>query len=71
MDVLLRSIAVFIEVLILAAIAYHILNGVRLMIFDMGLKPVYANIIAIVFVAAGFVLVTFFSAHLITFYPPA
>ena len=69
MDVLLRAIAIFIEVLLLASIMYVLLTGVRLTIFDLGLGPRYKKVVAMVLVMAGGILVVFFIAHLTTFYP--
>ncbi len=69
MDILVRTIAIIIEVAILAAITYAILNGVRLSAFDLGVKPKYSRAIAMMLIAVGFIVLTFFIAHLTTFYP--
>ena len=69
MDIFLRTIAIIIEVLILAVIAYAVLNGVRLTAFDLGVGPKYSKAIATVLLAVGFLIVVFFIAHLTTFYP--
>ena len=69
MDVLLRTIAIFVEVLILAAITYALLNGVRLILFDLGLGLKYGKAVAMMLVTVGCILVVFFIAHLTTFYP--
>ena len=69
MDVLLRGIAIFIEVLVLASIMYVLLAGARLTIFDLGLGPRYKKVVAMVLVMAGSVVVVFFIAHLTAFYP--
>jgi len=69
MDIVLRTIAVFIEVIILMAITYSVLNGARLTAFDLGIGPKYSKAIAMVLVAIGFIIVVFFIAHLTTFYP--
>ena len=69
MDIFIRAIAILIEVVLLIAIFYYILNGVRLILFDMGLTQKYSKIVALAFIAVGCVLVTFFISHLITFYP--
>jgi succinate dehydrogenase/fumarate reductase cytochrome b subunit len=71
MDLLLRTIAIIIEVVILAAIAYVILNGVRLAALDLGIKPKYNRVIIMAFFAVGVIIVAFFIAHLTTFYPAA
>ena len=69
MDMLLRTIAIFMEVTLLAAITYALLNGVRLTIFDLGLGPKYKKAVAMVLITVGCIVVVFFIAHLTTFYP--
>ena len=69
MDMFLRVIAIIIEVLILAAIAYAVLNGVRLTAFDLGIKRKYNKFISLALIAVGFIFLIFFIAHLTTFYP--
>lgn len=70
MNILLRSIAVAIEVLILMAMFYFVLSGARLILFDFGIKQKYSKIITMAFVAIGCVLAVFLISHLTTFYPP-
>ena len=69
MDILLRTIAIIIELVILAAITYSMLNGVRLAAFDLGIGPKYSKAIAMVFLMIGVIFVVFYIAHLTTFYP--
>lgn len=69
MDVLLRAVAIFIEVAILAAVMYVLFTGVRLTVFDLGLGLRYKKIVTIALVLAGFIVVVFFIAHLTSFYP--
>lgn len=69
MDVLLRVVAIFIEVAILTAIMYVLFTGVRLTVFDLGLGLRYKKIVTIALVLAGFIVVVFFIAHLTSFYP--
>ena len=69
MDILLRTIAIIVEVVILVAIAYSVLNGVRLTAFDLGIGPKYSKAIAMMLLAVGFIIVIFFIAHLTAFYP--
>jgi succinate dehydrogenase/fumarate reductase cytochrome b subunit len=69
MEALLRPIAVFIEVLLLAAVFYCILAGVRLMLFDLGITRKYSNIITLMLLAVGAMVVVFLSSHLSAFYP--
>jgi succinate dehydrogenase/fumarate reductase cytochrome b subunit len=70
MDMILRVIAIIIEVVILMAIAFAVLNGVRLTIFDLGIGQKYSKVLALAFLTIGIIIVVFFVAHLTTFYPP-
>lgn len=69
MDIFLRTIAIIVEVLILAAITYAVLNGVRLTVADLGIGPKYGRAVVLALLAVGFIVVIFFIAHLTTFYP--
>lgn len=69
MDVLLRVVAIVIEVLILTAIIYVLLTGAWLTIFDLGIGSKYKKVIATVLVLVGCIVVVFFIAHLTAFYP--
>jgi len=69
MDIFLRAIAILVEASILAAIIYALLNGVRLILFDLGIGAKYKKVVAMVLVMAGCIVVVFFVAHLTTFYP--
>ena len=69
MDILLRVIAIAIEVLILAALMYALLTGVWLTIFDLGLGPKYKKAVAMALALVGGMAVIFFIAHLTSFYP--
>jgi len=66
---LLRAIAIIMEVVILIVITYAVLNGVRLTAFDLGIGPKYAKAIVMALLAVGVIVVAFFIAHLATFYP--
>jgi len=68
-DILLRVVAILVEVLILGAIIYSLLTGVRLTAFDLGLGPKYRKIIAIMLVVVGGMVMVFFISHLTSFYP--
>ena len=70
MDIVLRAIAIFIEVIILIAMFYFILNGVRLILFDLGVTQKYSRILSVILIAIGCVLAAFFISHLTAFYPP-
>ena len=69
MDILFRTIAIIIEVLILGVITYAVLNGARLTIFDLGVRAKYGKAVAMALIAVGVILIIFFIAHLTTFYP--
>ncbi len=69
MDILLRVIAIFFEVVLLAVIIYVMLNGVRLTAFDLGIGPKYNKVVTMALITAGVIMVVFFIAHLTTFYP--
>jgi len=68
-DILLRTIAIIIEVGILASIIAVLIAGVRLIAFDLGLGQKYNKAIVMVMVMAGTLIVVFFIAHLTSFYP--
>jgi hypothetical protein len=69
MDILLRTIAIIVELLILAVIAYSILKGVKLTALDMGIRTKYRKILTLLMVVVGIIVMFFFIAHLTTFYP--
>ncbi len=70
MEVIVRVIAIFIEVVILAVLAFCFLDAVRLIAYDFGVSRTKFNkILVTVLLAVGGVLVTFFISHLITLYP--
>ena len=69
MEIFLRAIAIFIEVLLLASIIYVLLTGVRLTAFDLGLGPRYKKVVAGALILAGGIVVAFFIVHLASFYP--
>lgn len=66
---MIRAIAIIIEVLILAAMMYVMLAGVRLIMFDLGLGRRYDKFIVTALLLVGAVSVVFFVAHLTSFYP--
>ena len=70
MDVLLRVIAILVEVLILGAVIGAMLFGARLTFFDLGLRPKYRKMIDMALVIVCSIIVVFFIVHLTTFYPP-
>jgi succinate dehydrogenase/fumarate reductase cytochrome b subunit len=69
MEALIRIIAIIIEVLLLAAIAYAVLNGVRLAALDLGIRAKYGRAVTLALFAVGLIVLVFFIAHLTTFYP--
>ncbi|MFC1963893.1 hypothetical protein ACFLV1_00760 [Chloroflexota bacterium] len=69
MDIFLRTVAVIVEVMILAVIAYVILRGVALTGFDLGIGAKYRKAIMMALLVVGTLVVVFFLAHLFTWYP--
>jgi succinate dehydrogenase/fumarate reductase cytochrome b subunit len=69
MEVFLRVIAIILEIVVLSAIVYAILSGVRLGLNDFGAGPKYTKAIVMALAAVGFILLIFFVAHLTVFYP--
>lgn len=68
-DVFLSLVPVLIELVLLVAIFYHMLNGVRLILFDMGLTLKYSKIIVLTLSAVMSMIVVFLVSHLLAFYP--
>ena len=69
MDIILRAIAIITELVILFAVFFFILTGVRLLLFDMGISQKYSRIIAVALIAVGGVIAVFLISHLTAFYP--
>ena len=69
MDMWPRIIAIVVEVLLLTALTYAVLKGVRLAASELGIGPKYGRAVVLALLAVGFIVVIFFIAHLITFYP--
>ena len=65
MDIFLRTIAIFIEVVLLTAITYSVLSGARLIAFDLGIRPKYNKMVTVVLITGGVIVLVFFIAHLI------
>ena len=63
------TIAIILEVILLAAIAYVILNGVRLTALDLGIGSKYNKAITLALIVVGCIVVVFFIAHLMAWYP--
>jgi len=68
MDIFLRTIAITIEVLILASLLGCFLFGVWLTVFDLGIKPKYKKIMVMALVMVGGICVIFFITHLTAWY---
>jgi hypothetical protein len=69
MDTFLRTVAIVIELLILAGVAFSVLKGVKLILFSLGLKPKYNRVINMALISVGIIFMIFCIAHLTTFYP--
>lgn len=69
MDAFLRVIAVIIEVVILGAVFYFMIGGVRLILFDLGVRKQYSKPITVLLMAVGCLILVFLISHLSAFYP--
>ena len=69
MDALIRAVAILVEVLILSTITFCLLLGVRIVLFDLGLRAKYKSMVNVVLAAVGVIALTFFIVHLTAFYP--
>ena len=69
MDIVLRTIAIFIEVVLLVAILYCLIAGVWLTLFDLGVAAKYKKAVTMGLVMVGCILFVFLIAHLTAFYP--
>ena len=69
MDAFLRAIAVILEIIVIGAIFFCILYGVKMVLLEIGMKEKYSKIINVALVAVGGLLLTFLASHLATFYP--
>ena len=69
MDVLLRGVGIFLEWLVLSALVYYMLSGMKLMLADLGIAPKYMKGITMALSAVGSLVIIFIIAHLTTFYP--
>jgi len=66
---LFRGLAIILEVAVLTGLIYSIVNGARYALFDYGLDEKYSDFIMLMVVIVVCIALTFFAAHLITFYP--
>jgi hypothetical protein len=64
-----RAAAIFVEVVLLMAITVALLLGVRVILFDIGLRPKYKNMVNAILMVVGVIAATFFIVHLAAFYP--
>ena len=64
-----RILAIAIEVVIMVALTYSLLLGMRLTVFDIGLEPKYDRFLKWVLAIVGCLISAFFVAHLTLFYP--
>ncbi|MFC2051577.1 hypothetical protein ACFLT4_02475 [Chloroflexota bacterium] len=69
MDIVIRSIAIFLEVILLAAIFYSLLKGVKLTVLDLGIGQKYSKMLTAVLMVVGVLIVVFLVVHLTSFYP--
>ncbi len=64
-----RAIAIFAELIILAALIFSLLWAVRLALLDLWLSPKYKPVATMALAAIGGLAMMFLIAHLISFYP--
>ena len=69
MDVFIRTVAIILEVLVLAGIIFCILWGVKLILAEFGVGSKYNRAILMALSVVGALLVIFFVTHLTAFYP--
>jgi len=69
MHTFLSIIAILIEVAILGTAFGCMIAGVRLILFDLGIKEENNKIVTLFLVVAGCLLLVFIFCHLFTFYP--
>ncbi len=69
MDILLRVIAIFVELVILAAVMYSLLTAVKLTVLDLGVGEKYKRMMTLLLGVVGLIVVVFFIVHLMAFYP--
>ena len=66
-----RAIAISLELVLLIGLLLSLLTGAGLALFDLGIRLKYRQAVAVALIALGSLLVIFFIAHLISFYPAA
>jgi hypothetical protein len=64
-----RAIAIFVELAILAGLAFSMLWAVRLALFDLWLSPKYRPAVTMALATIGGLAMIFLIVHLISFYP--
>ena len=69
MDILVRTAAIVLEVLVLAGIVGCILWGVKLILAQFGVDSKYNRAILMALTVVGALLVIFYVTHLTAFYP--
>ena len=68
MGVFLRTIAIIVEVAILAGLLWAFLFGAGLTIFDLGIKPKYKKVVIAAMILVGGICLIFFITHLTAWY---
>ncbi|MFC1873873.1 hypothetical protein ACFLYX_01065 [Chloroflexota bacterium] len=69
MDIFLRVVAIFVEVVILAGVMYALLTGVKLTALDLGVGERYKRMMTLLLGVVGLIVIVFFIVHLTAFYP--
>ncbi len=69
MEVFYRPITIIVELIILMALISSLFAGALFALFDLGFNKKYQKFVTWVMMIVGFLVLVFFTAHLITFYP--
>lgn len=69
MELFYRPITIILELIILMALISSLFAGALLTLFDLGFNKKYQKFVTWVMMIVGLLVLVFFTAHLITFYP--
>lgn len=69
MELFYRPITIIVELIILMALLSSLFAGALLTLFDLGFNKKYQKFVTWVMMIVGLLVLVFFTAHLITFYP--
>jgi hypothetical protein len=69
MELFYRPITMIVELIILMALISSLFAGALFALFDLGFNKKYQKFVTWVMMIVGLLVLVFFTAHLITFYP--